>query len=173
MHQKTSVWLIILIFIIAMPSIVRAQEDYLIIIRLSEFKLVLMANDGTSQEYVVATPTTTPKSLPVEATVRSVQINPSWNPTAPTREAYLRRTNMELPISIKPGDPRNAMGRGIIRLNYLVPGSMDPNVVIHGTNDEKSIGKKVSRGCIRMHNDDIEKIIRIIQNKKTKVIFAE
>lgn len=33
---------------------------------------------------------------------------------------------------------------------------------IHGTNDPSSIGKAVSRGCIRMYNHDVEELARII-----------
>ncbi|MDC7783486.1 MULTISPECIES: L,D-transpeptidase [Priestia] len=34
---------------------------------------------------------------------------------------------------------------------------------IHGNNNESSIGKYVSRGCVRMHNADIEKLYDKIQ----------
>ncbi|MEK4090650.1 L,D-transpeptidase family protein [Viridibacillus sp. FSL R5-0477] len=33
---------------------------------------------------------------------------------------------------------------------------------IHGTNDPSSIGKAVSHGCIRMHNEDVEELASII-----------
>jgi L,D-transpeptidase ErfK/SrfK len=33
---------------------------------------------------------------------------------------------------------------------------------IHGTNDPSSIGKIVSRGCIRMHNKDVEELASLI-----------
>lgn len=35
---------------------------------------------------------------------------------------------------------------------------------IHGTNDPSSIGKAVSRGCVRMYNHDVEELARIIPN---------
>lgn len=35
---------------------------------------------------------------------------------------------------------------------------------IHGTNDPSSIGKAVSRGCIRMHNRDVEELASIVPN---------
>lgn len=35
---------------------------------------------------------------------------------------------------------------------------------IHGTNDPSSIGKAVSRGCIRMFNHDVEELASIIPN---------
>ena len=33
---------------------------------------------------------------------------------------------------------------------------------IHGTNDSKSIGKNVSKGCIRMHNEDIAELYAMV-----------
>lgn len=33
---------------------------------------------------------------------------------------------------------------------------------IHGTNDSKSIGKNVSKGCIRMHNEDINELYAMV-----------
>jgi lipoprotein-anchoring transpeptidase ErfK/SrfK len=35
---------------------------------------------------------------------------------------------------------------------------------IHGTNDPSSIGKAVSKGCIRMHNEDVEELASIVPN---------
>lgn len=33
---------------------------------------------------------------------------------------------------------------------------------IHGTNDDSSIGKAISHGCIRMHNSDINDLSRTV-----------
>jgi lipoprotein-anchoring transpeptidase ErfK/SrfK len=35
-------------------------------------------------------------------------------------------------------------------------------VGIHGTNDQSSIGRAVSHGCIRLRNDDISRLVRIL-----------
>ena len=37
-----------------------------------------------------------------------------------------------------------------------------PHIGIHGTNDPSSIGKAVSKGCIRMHNKDIEAVFPLV-----------
>ena len=37
-----------------------------------------------------------------------------------------------------------------------------PHIGIHGTNDPSSIGKAVSKGCVRMHNKDIEAIFPLV-----------
>lgn len=35
---------------------------------------------------------------------------------------------------------------------------------IHGTNDPSSIGQAVSRGCVRMYNEDVEELASIVPN---------
>ncbi|RYM05656.1 L,D-transpeptidase [Sporolactobacillus sp. THM7-7] len=44
-----------------------------------------------------------------------------------------------------PGGPYGALWMGLSK----------PHYGIHGTNDPSSIGKRVSRGCIRMYNHDV------------------
>lgn len=51
------------------------------------------------------------------------------------------------------GDPANPLGDRWLGLK--VNGTMGTTYAIHGNNNESSIGKYVSAGCIRMHNDDI------------------
>ena len=51
------------------------------------------------------------------------------------------------------GSPRNPMGVAVLGLNRA-------NYAIHGTNDPASISGFVSRGCIRMHNEDVLDLYR-------------
>lgn len=44
-------------------------------------------------------------------------------------------------------------------------------VRIHGTNDESSIGRPITRGCIRLKNKDILHLINLIQGKQVYVII--
>ncbi|WP_252501666.1 L,D-transpeptidase [Sporosarcina sp. Marseille-Q4943] len=46
---------------------------------------------------------------------------------------------------LNPGGPFGAYWMGLSK----------PHYGIHGTNNPSSIGKNVSRGCIRMHNKDV------------------
>ena len=41
-------------------------------------------------------------------------------------------------------------------------GLSKPHYGIHGTNDESSIGKYVSKGCIRMHNHDVKELANLV-----------
>lgn len=51
-----------------------------------------------------------------------------------------------------PGGPFGTMWMSLSKEHYG----------IHGTNDPSSIGKAVSRGCIRMQNRDVEELARIV-----------
>ena len=51
-----------------------------------------------------------------------------------------------------PGGPFGTMWMSISKIHYG----------IHGTNDPSSIGKYVSKGCIRMHNRDVEELAKTI-----------
>ncbi|WP_370636437.1 L,D-transpeptidase [Cohnella sp. CFH 77786] len=56
---------------------------------------------------------------------------------------------------IKGGDPRNPLGDRWLGLKVKIGNQVSYAYGIHGTNNEKSIGKYVSKGCIRMHNKDV------------------
>lgn len=71
---------------------------------------------------------------------------PSWYPTD-----EMRKRRSGLPKRIAPG-PRNPMGA---RALYLYQDGQDTLYRIHGTSDPKSIGGRVSAGCIRMLNEDV------------------
>ncbi|OIJ14347.1 L,D-transpeptidase [Anaerobacillus alkalilacustris] len=51
-----------------------------------------------------------------------------------------------------PGGPFGTMWMSLSKQHYG----------IHGTNDPSSIGKAVSRGCIRMYNKDVEELASIV-----------
>lgn len=51
-----------------------------------------------------------------------------------------------------PGGPYGTMWLGLSKEHYG----------IHGTNEPSSIGRAVSRGCIRMHNRDVEELAGIV-----------
>ncbi|MFC7372797.1 L,D-transpeptidase [Fictibacillus iocasae] len=51
-----------------------------------------------------------------------------------------------------PGGPYGAMWMGL----------SEPHYGIHGTNNPSSIGKNVSKGCIRMQNKDVLELSKIV-----------
>lgn len=56
---------------------------------------------------------------------------------------------------IKGGDPKNPLGDRWLGLEVKINGKTSYAYAIHGNNNESSIGKYVSEGCIRMHNKSI------------------
>lgn len=68
--------------------------------------------------------------------------DPSWIPTASAR-----RDDPGLPEIVPPG-PQNPLGAYALNLEW-------PGYVIHGTNRPYGIGRRVSRGCIRLYPSDI------------------
>lgn len=60
-----------------------------------------------------------------------------------------------------PGGPYGVMWLSLSKLGYGV----------HGTNNPSSIGKQVSKGCVRMHNQDVLDLARQVPNG-TRVIIS-
>lgn len=70
--------------------------------------------------------------------------------------------------NIPGGDPANPLGDRWLGLE--VNGTYGTTYAIHGNNNESSIGKYVSAGCIRMHNDDIHWLYPKVAKNTTVII---
>lgn len=68
------------------------------------------------------------------------------------------------------GDPRNPLGNRWLGLN--INETKGQVYAIHGNNNENSIGKHVSAGCIRMHNSDVKELYNIVPIG-TKVVIQK
>ncbi len=161
-----------LFFLLALWYQIAIPDDSVIRVIYGEARLIYETSVGIKYEFPVALPQVKQK-LPFTGTIESAERKPSWAPTELTREAYKKKFGQELPKILSSGDPRNAMGAGKIRIRFD-----DPRIIstirIHGTNDEKSIGQRISRGCIRLRNHDILSLINLIgEKKKVTVIFSE
>lgn len=75
-----------------------------------------------------------------------------WPTWTPPHEMTLRDKAAAKWAGGMPGGPDNPLGA---RALYLYQGSRDTLYRIHGNNDESSIGKAVSSGCVRMLNHDV------------------
>lgn len=82
-------------------------------------------------------------------TVSDKRANPTWTPTANIRARY-KAMGIDLP-AVMPAGPDNPMGRHAIRL-----AAYGGVYLLHGTNADFGIGMRVSSGCIRLRDDDIE-----------------
>ncbi|WP_437430548.1 L,D-transpeptidase LdtC [Yokenella regensburgei] len=88
-------------------------------------------------------------------TVSDKRANPTWTPTANIRARY-KAQGIELP-AVVPAGPDNPMGHHAIRL-----AAYGGVYLIHGTNADFGIGMRVSSGCIRLRDDDIQALFNAI-----------
>ncbi|MDQ1433112.1 MAG: L,D-transpeptidase YnhG [Patescibacteria group bacterium] len=115
------------------------------------------------KQFIVATPKTTieyPKEL---GRVVKVDLDPWWYPTDKTIEEFKKHKNICLPSAVPPGDKQNYMGSFKIILSNSTKerGSV---YRIHGNIDPKSIGKRSSGGCVRMHNEEGREFAILVKN---------
>jgi len=73
--------------------------------------------------------------------------DPTWYPPESIRKEQ-EQLGRVLEESVPPG-PDNPLGKHALYMAL-------PGYVIHGTNEPRGIGMKVTHGCIRLHPDDIE-----------------
>ncbi|HJV36440.1 L,D-transpeptidase [Geomonas sp.] len=82
--------------------------------------------------------------------VTGIYFNPWWHPTPYSRQVF-RERGIILPDAVPPGDPLNYMGPFKIALSHRTwKGAI---YRIHGNNDPKRVGRRVTGGCFVMNND--------------------
>jgi len=113
-----------------------------IIVSFGDRRLYYVTRPGEAISYPIAIPREQSRWQGVTS-VSSKRENPSWTPT-PTMIAE----NPRLPRWVPGGHPMNPLG---VRALYL--GSSTYR--IHGTDAPWTIGTAVSKGCIRMYNQDV------------------
>ncbi len=72
---------------------------------------------------------------------------PTWYPTD-----NIRKDKPHLPKVVPPG-PDNPLGTHALYLGW-------PTYLLHGTDNDYGIGRRVSAGCLRMYNDDVESLFK-------------
>lgn len=113
-----------------------------IIVSFGDRRLYYVQGKGQAISYPIAIPKGEARWAGVMS-ISDKRVNPSWTPTS-----EMRRDNPKLPAYVPGGHPRNPLG---VRALYL--GSSLYR--IHGTDAPWLIGQEVSKGCIRMLNDDV------------------
>lgn len=117
-------------------------EPRQIIVSFGDKKLYWIHRRGEAISYPIAVPREQSRWSGV-TNVSEKRVNPSWTPT-PT----MLQENPRLPRWVPGGHPMNPLG---VRALYL--GSSTYR--IHGTDAPWTIGTAVSKGCIRMYNEDV------------------
>ena len=113
-----------------------------IIVSIGDARLYKIQAGGKAISYPIAIPSGDAFWSGVEPVTRKA-VNPRWTPTA-----SMRKENPALPPFVKGGDPRNPLGMRALYLGSTL-------YRIHGTDAPQLIGRSVSRGCIRMYNEDV------------------
>jgi lipoprotein-anchoring transpeptidase ErfK/SrfK len=118
-----------------------------IIVSFGDRRLYWVQRRGEAISYPIAVPREKSRWQGV-TTVSDKRVNPDWTPTA-----EMRRENPRLPPHVPGGHPLNPLG---VRALYL--GSSMYR--IHGTDAPWTIGDAVSKGCIRLYNEDVLDLYR-------------
>lgn len=84
--------------------------------------------------------------------VQRKKANPTWTPTAKVHREYAAKGE-PLP-AVVPAGPENPMGLFALYIGNLY--------AIHGTNATFGIGLRVSHGCVRLRNEDIEHLFHAV-----------
>lgn len=72
------------------------------------------------------------------------------------------------------GDPKNPLGTcwiALVGIDGQAVGKMSYG--IHGTNEPDTVGKQSSMGCIRLRNDEAERVYQFLSEGKSMVIVKE
>ena len=88
------------------------------------------------------------------------RLAPSWRPTS-----QARRDDPTLPAVVPPG-PDNPLGTHALYLGWS-------NYLIHGTNRVYAIGRRASRGCVRLYPDDIAALYQAVPVGTTVTVIDQ
>lgn len=98
-----------------------------------------------------------------------IQYKRQWPRWTPTQDMIAREPERYGPLAngMEPG-PTNPLGA---RAHYLFKDGVDTLYRIHGTNEDWSIGRAMSSGCIRMLNHDVMDLyLRVINGTRVIVL---
>ena len=121
-----------------------------LVINLAELRIYFFPADGGSvQSFPIGVGRegfTTPLG---ETKIVRKQVDPTWRPTEGTRAAA-----PHIPAVVPPG-PSNPLGDRALYLGW-------PTYAVHGTNKPWGVGRRVSRGCIRLYPEDIKALYELV-----------
>jgi lipoprotein-anchoring transpeptidase ErfK/SrfK len=113
-----------------------------IVVSFGDRRLYLITSPGQALSYPIAIPREQSRWQGTTF-ISQKRVNPSWTPTP-----EMIRENPRLPSWVPGGHPMNPLG---VRALYLGSSAYR----IHGTDAPWTIGQNVSKGCVRMYNDDV------------------
>ena len=129
------------------PVAAEAAPTNAIVVSLQDFRLDLYKGAELIHHFPVGVGALSFPTPPGAYYVKSKAKNPTWgNPGS----AWARN----MPAYIPPG-PRNPLGTRALRLDRGA-------LVIHGTPQPSTVGRRASHGCIRMKRQDVEALFEMV-----------
>ena len=116
-----------------------------LLVNAGELRLYFFPADGSVQTFSIGVGREGLNTPLGSTRIVRKQVHPTWYPTADTRLA-----KPELP-AVVPAGPDNPMGDYAMYLGW-------PTYAVHGTNRPFAVGRRVSRGCIRLYPEGIERL---------------
>lgn len=116
-----------------------------IVVNYGELRLYYFPPEGPVQTYAIGIGREGFELKMGRTRIVRKQERPTWYPTADTR-----RDKPEVGAVVPPG-PDNPLGEYALYLGW-------PTYLIHGTNKPYGVGRRVSRGCIRMYPEGVERL---------------
>lgn len=113
-----------------------------VIVSFGDRRLYLITAPGQALSYPIAIPRDQSRWQGTTF-ISDKRVNPPWTPTP-----EMLRENPRLPNWVPGGHPMNPLG---VRALYLGSSAYR----IHGTDAPWTIGQNVSKGCVRMYNEDV------------------
>jgi lipoprotein-anchoring transpeptidase ErfK/SrfK len=148
------------------PTTSRTAATHFIEISISRTLLTLYELHGAGKllpvaQYRVGSAMRGLKTYPLgPGRVTAIQFAPWWHPTAYSRQVF-RERGISLPRAVPPGHPLNYMGPFKISLSHRTwKGAI---YRIHGNNDPRRVGRRVTGGCFVMHNREGLELARTIR----------
>jgi L,D-transpeptidase ErfK/SrfK len=131
-------------------TVVRLPTQYVLpegrqrglVINIPEMRLYDFTSRSGPEVFAIAIGDEIDPSLMGEFRVGGKRVNPAWNVPA-----SIRAEKPELPAVVPPG-PDNPLGDRWMTIGNTSYG-------IHGTNNQWSIGRTATHGCIRLYNDEM------------------
>jgi len=128
-----------------------------IVVNLPEFRLYYFQPEkGRVLTYPIGVGTAEFPTPIMDTKVKMGLESPTWYPPQSIRSQRLKEFGEVLPAAI-PAGPDNPLGSYALLLGAN-------GYLIHGTNKAVGIGMRVSHGCIRLYNWDIESLVAAAKN---------
>jgi murein L,D-transpeptidase YcbB/YkuD len=148
--------LLIVAALLPRPAPAQSQKSELrLVLNVPENRLYVYEGAEPVERYRVSVGMDGYETPPGEYRITHAIWNPWWHPPD-SRWARGRK--------VEPPGPHNPMGRVKLHFSQLL--------YIHGTTEEAWLGRPASRGCVRMANDDLIELARLLHRRASPRVSA-